>query len=142
MPESHPSDAQQQAWGQYTVLTQCTASPCCPGAHQSRKLIRTSLSEMSLPICTRLQLPQIHISKWMKKLEQVFFGGCQAYDEALQQPEGKRNSMFVAALLRNVYENDESKRPWALLLARYLMRWVVQGWCQGLSVIYIHQPYI
>jgi hypothetical protein len=58
----------------------------------------------------------------MKRLEQVFFGGCQAYDAALDQPEGQRTAALVTALLRNVYEGDEAGRPWALLLARYLMR--------------------
>uniref|UniRef100_A0A383W0X7 Ubiquinol-cytochrome c chaperone domain-containing protein n=1 Tax=Tetradesmus obliquus TaxID=3088 RepID=A0A383W0X7_TETOB len=64
----------------------------------------------------------IHVSKWTKRLEQVFFGGCQAYDTALEQPEGQRTAALVAALLRNVYEGDEDERPWALLLARYLLR--------------------
>jgi hypothetical protein len=65
---------------------------------------------------------QIHVSKWMKRLEQVFFGGCEAYDAALQQPEAQRTAALVGALLRNVYEEDEAQRPWAVLLARYLIR--------------------
>eukprot|EP00882_Tetradesmus_deserticola_P019021 GHRQ01020463.1.p1 GENE.GHRQ01020463.1~~GHRQ01020463.1.p1 ORF type:complete len:270 (+),score=105.31 GHRQ01020463.1:279-1088(+) len=64
----------------------------------------------------------IHVSKWMKRLEQVFFGGCEAYDAALQQPEAQQTAALTGALLRNVYEGDEVQRPWALLLARYLLR--------------------
>ncbi|KAF6255014.1 ubiquinol-cytochrome C chaperone-domain-containing protein [Scenedesmus sp. NREL 46B-D3] len=64
----------------------------------------------------------IHVSKWMKRLEQVFFGGCEAYDAAMQQPEAQQAAALAGALLRNVYEDDQTQRPWALLLARYLIR--------------------
>jgi hypothetical protein len=58
----------------------------------------------------------------MKQLEQRFYGGCQAYDTALEQPEAQRTAALVGALLRNVYDGDEAERPWAVLLARYLQR--------------------
>ncbi len=43
-------------------------------------------------------------------------GGGQAQQVALE-----------AALLKNVYDGDAAAKPWAELMARYLLRWVDMG---------------
>eukprot|EP00879_Flechtneria_rotunda_P010464 GHRR01010940.1.p1 GENE.GHRR01010940.1~~GHRR01010940.1.p1 ORF type:complete len:273 (+),score=67.92 GHRR01010940.1:639-1457(+) len=72
----------------------------------------------------RLHGVTIHVNKWMKKLEQQFYGSCMAYDLALRQEGGAtvQQAAFANALLKNVYEGDDSRRAWAHLLARYLSR--------------------
>lgn len=64
------------------------------------------------------------MSKWLKKLEQQFYGSCMAYDRALRREGGvsAQQAAFVDALLKNVYDDDAGRRPWASLLARYLTR--------------------
>ncbi|KIZ02555.1 hypothetical protein MNEG_5407 [Monoraphidium neglectum] len=61
---------------------------------------------------------QVHVSKWLKKLEQLTYGSWVAYDIALA---GER-SQLVDALVKNVYGGDPTQRPFATLAAKYLNR--------------------
>jgi hypothetical protein len=67
---------------------------------------------------------QMHVNKWMKKLEQQFYGSCMAYDMALRQEGGGsvQQAALVEALVKNVYDAEDNRRPWAQLLERYLSR--------------------
>ena len=53
----------------------------------------------------------------MMDLEQMFFGGCLAYDKAVAGEED-----LSKAVLRNVYADKPEKRKDADLLARYMTR--------------------
>ncbi|KAI8470015.1 MAG: ubiquinol-cytochrome C chaperone-domain-containing protein [Monoraphidium minutum] len=61
----------------------------------------------------------LHVGKWLKKLEQITYGGWYAYDRAL---EGGERSALVDALVKNVYRGDGTMRPYAELAAKYLNR--------------------
>jgi len=60
---------------------------------------------------------KVRISKHLMDLEQMFFGGCLAYDKAVAGEEE-----LSKAVLRNVYAGVPEKRKDAELLARYITR--------------------
>jgi len=60
---------------------------------------------------------KVRVSKWLKELEEYFFGSCVAYDNALKAEE----SALDAALFRNVYGTQGDKKN-AAILTRYLRR--------------------
>lgn len=64
---------------------------------------------------------QVRVSKELKRLEKMFYGSSQAYDKALMG-ETRSWTAFIDALIRNVYNGEEDKRPFAELLGRYLLR--------------------
>jgi len=60
---------------------------------------------------------RVRVSKWLKELEEYFYGSCVAYDAALKEEPGE----LVDALWRNVY-GAEGDKAGAVACAKYLRR--------------------
>lgn len=60
---------------------------------------------------------KVRVSKWLKELEEYFFGSCVAYDNALKSSPRE----LTSAVWRNAY-NKEGDSKHAAVLARYMHR--------------------
>ena len=60
---------------------------------------------------------QVRLNKWLNELEQMFYGMSFAFDKSLTGEE-----VITNALLRNFYNDDQSKQKPAEILSRYVTR--------------------
>eukprot|EP00238_Polyblepharides_amylifera_P011004 CAMPEP_0196594464 /NCGR_PEP_ID=MMETSP1081-20130531/78471_1 /TAXON_ID=36882 /ORGANISM="Pyramimonas amylifera, Strain CCMP720" /LENGTH=213 /DNA_ID=CAMNT_0041918745 /DNA_START=433 /DNA_END=1074 /DNA_ORIENTATION=+ len=60
---------------------------------------------------------KVRVSKWLKELEEHFYGSCVAYDKGLEEGD----EAFQESLHRNVY-GDEGDRKRAAICALYMRR--------------------
>lgn len=63
---------------------------------------------------------RVRVSKWLRQLEDIFFGSSKAYDEAID----KQTEDFADVLYRNVY-GGKGDRHYCSALARYTLRELV-----------------
>ncbi|KAA6428216.1 MAG: ubiquinol-cytochrome C chaperone family [Trebouxia sp. A1-2] len=60
---------------------------------------------------------KVRLNKWLNELEQMFYGMSFAFDKSLTGEE-----VITNALLRNFYNDDQSKQKPAEILSRYVTR--------------------
>jgi len=60
---------------------------------------------------------RVRVSKWLKELEEYFYGSCVAYDNALRDDPGE----LIDAIWRNMY-GAEGGKAGAVLCSKYLRR--------------------
>ena len=63
---------------------------------------------------------RVRVNKWLRQLEDIFFGAAKAYDDAID----KHTEDFADVLYRNLY-SDKGNREYCNALARYTIREMV-----------------